>query len=92
VCSAPAFHAGIALSMGEISEHDGGSPILFQHLLLVLQHPEVILCIPAFSAISDLVAGALCTQKYLAWLLPDDGVGYFGDWRDFIYRLGAPCM
>ena len=83
------FFMPALVEMGQQMKYGGGSPILFQHLFWFFGHPEVyIVALPAFGIVSDLIS----THAKEHLRLSHDGLGYRGNRRAQLHRMGAPCM
>jgi len=87
------FFVPTILSMGKPTGHEGGSPILFQHLFWFFGHPEVyIVALPAFGIVSDLISvharKNLFGYRMMVWAIVIIGVLSFFVWAHHMYVSG----
>ena len=79
--------------MGVVSSHDGGSPILFQHLFWFFGHPEVyIVALPMFGIASDLISTHarknIFGYRMMVWAIVAIGGLSFVVWAHHMYVSG----
>jgi cytochrome c oxidase subunit 1 len=82
------FFMPALVSMGQVDDYRGGSPLLFQHLFWFFGHPEVyIVALPAFGIVSDLISvharKAIFGYRMMVWAIVDHR-------RPELRRVGAP--
>jgi len=81
------------VSMGQMSAHKGGSPLLFQHLFWFFGHPEVyIVALPAFGIVSDLISvharKAIFGYRTMVWAIVAIGGLSFVVWAHHMFVSG----
>ena len=79
--------------MGQTLSHDGGSPILFQHLFWFFGHPEVyIVALPMFGIASDLISTHarknIFGYRMMVWAIVAIGGLSFVVWAHHMYVSG----
>jgi len=84
------FFMPAMVSMGEQTEYDGGSPVLFQHLFWFFGHPEVyIVALPAFGIVSDLLSTHarknIFGYRMMVWAIVGIGGLSFVVWAHHMY-------
>jgi len=87
------FFMPAALDQGVLNEHDGGSPLLFQHLFWFFGHPEVyIVALPAFGIVSDLISvharRHIFGYRMMVWAIVIIGALSFIVWAHHMYVSG----
>ncbi|MDA8486034.1 cytochrome c oxidase subunit I [Pseudomonas resinovorans] len=87
------FFMPALISMGQPLNHQGGSPILFQHLFWFFGHPEVyIVALPAFGLVSDLISTHarknIFGYRMMVWAIIAIGVLSFVVWAHHMYVSG----
>ncbi|MCC5887806.1 MAG: cbb3-type cytochrome c oxidase subunit I [Gammaproteobacteria bacterium] len=87
------FFMPAMFSMGEQLPHEGGSPLLFQHLFWFFGHPEVyIVALPAFGVVSDILATHarrnIFGYRMMVWALIAIGGLSFVVWAHHMYVSG----
>ncbi len=87
------FFMPAIMSMGVNLDHEGGSPILFQHLFWFFGHPEVyIVALPAFGLVSDLLSTHarknIFGYRMMVWAILAIGGLSFVVWAHHMYVSG----
>ena len=87
------FFMPAIVSLGETQSHEGGSPILFQHLFWFFGHPEVyIVALPAFGIVSDLLSTHarknIFGYRMMVWAIIAIGGLSFVVWAHHMYVSG----
>jgi cytochrome c oxidase subunit 1 len=87
------FFMPAVLSQGEALNHQGGSPLLFQHLFWFFGHPEVyIVALPAFGIVSDLLSTHarknIFGYRMMVWAIVAIGGLSFVVWAHHMYVSG----
>lgn len=87
------FFMPALISLGQVSGHKGGSPLLFQHLFWFFGHPEVyIVALPAFGIVSDLISvharKAIFGYRTMVWAIVVIGGLSFVVWAHHMFVSG----
>ncbi|MBA3598469.1 MAG: cbb3-type cytochrome c oxidase subunit I [Methylibium sp.] len=87
------FFMPALVSMGQVSDYRGGSPLLFQHLFWFFGHPEVyIVALPAFGIVSDLISvharKAIFGYRTMVWAIVVIGGLSFVVWAHHMFVSG----
>ncbi|MCK8515158.1 cytochrome c oxidase subunit I [Methylonatrum kenyense] len=87
------FFMPAVIAMGQQLDHEGGSPLLFQHLFWFFGHPEVyIVALPAFGLVSDLISTHARKNIFgyhmMVWAIVAIGVLSFFVWAHHMYVSG----
>jgi cytochrome c oxidase subunit 1 len=87
------FFMPALVSMGQVTQYTGGSPLLFQHLFWFFGHPEVyIVALPAFGIVSDLISvhARKCIFGYrtMVWAIVAIGVLSVVVWAHHMFVSG----
>jgi len=87
------FFMPALVEMGQQLNHEGGSPLLFQHLFWFFGHPEVyIVALPAFGIVSDLISvharRNIFGYRMMVWAIIIIGALSFVVWAHHMYVSG----
>jgi len=87
------FFMPAIVSLGQLGQYKGGTPLLFQHLFWFFGHPEVyIVALPAFGIVSDLISvhARKCIFGYrqMVWAILAIGVLSFVVWAHHMFVSG----
>ncbi len=87
------FFMPAVLSQDQVTDNQGGSPLLFQHLFWFFGHPEVyIVALPAFGIVSDLLSTHarknIFGYRMMVWAILAIGGLSFVVWAHHMYVSG----